>query len=492
MKLTAPQRSVNWLFLLLIVATSGCFGAKQAIYLDPTFQQNSPNEITFLPAVDIRADKSIAVDTEKLVRGVASKILQRNGYSVNLTDSLGEISAITEDDLKSSDPAFLKGLGPPEERLVLLIALLDVSSTLTFGSTGNAEIAGFLYDRDRQLILWRDKGIGQVGMGGLIGMALKSLMAEDAIRIAVSDLLRSIPKREGVKEGSVRATSSPPTRTSQEAQKGLEASPDKADTMRQSDLPPQSSEQAFRELSEDLRKYEKLQQPTASDDERNVAWADLTKKYPQWTKEVPPGDTDAVRFRALQEGKTTQERIAAIPKETTRANLKRITLRNTPDPNYYENDLYKVIKDRNFFSKSYNPSGDFLNDFVDNGDGTVTDRVTGLMWQKEGSQTEITFETAKEYVRDLNEKRFAGYTNWRLPTIDELCSLLEPGLNKRGQHIDELFAGKGFACWSSDQKPQYTLTYAYVVYFGKGDVDLAVSRGMTAGWRFVRAVRTVN
>ena len=207
-------------------------------------------------------------------------------------------------------------------------------------------------------------------------------------------------------------------------------------------------------------------------------------------------ETVAELKKMLQErqqgGKSPEDRIAAIPKESTEAKLKRITLRSTPDSNYYETDLYKTIKEHNFYSKSYNPSGDFINDFVDNGNGTITDIVTGLVWQKEGSQTEITFGTAQEYVRDLNEKRFAGYTNWRLPTIDELCSLLEPGPNKRGQHIDELFAGKGFACWSSDQKPQYNLMYAYVVYFGRADVDLAVSSGITAGWRFVRAVRTMK
>lgn len=260
------------------------------------------------------------------------------------------------------------------------------------------------------------------------------------------------------------------------------------------DLPVQGSEQAFRELSEDLRKYEKLQQSTTAEDERTVAWADLTKKYPQWTKDVPVGDTDAVRFRALQGGKTTQDRVAAIPKEAAEAKHRRITLRNTPDQNFSESNLYKMIKDHNFFSKFQNPTGNFLNDFVDNGDGTITDRVTGIMWQKGGSQSELKFDATTEYVRELNEKRFGGYTNWRLPTIEELCSLLEPSQNKRGQHIDEVFAGNVSACWSSDLKTMVSsITGAYVAYFGKGDVGLSYARGGTAfGWHFVRAVRTAN
>jgi hypothetical protein len=258
------------------------------------------------------------------------------------------------------------------------------------------------------------------------------------------------------------------------------------------DLPVQGSEQAFRELSEDLRKYERLQQSTAAEDERTVAWADLTKKYPQWTKDVPVGDTDAVRFRALQDAKATQERAAAIPKAGTEAKLKRITLRNTPDQNFYESNLYNTIKDHNFFSKSQNSSGDFLNDFVDNGDGTVTDRVTGLMWQREGTSSEVSLGAGLEYVQELNANRFGGYANWRLPTIEELCSLLEPGQNQRGQHIDMVFSGSIFACWSSDKKPLYGTTYAYVAFFGWGDVGVSRSEGVGFMQHFVRAVRTAN
>jgi hypothetical protein len=184
--------------------------------------------------------------------------------------------------------------------------------------------------------------------------------------------------------------------------------------------------------------------------------------------------------------------VAAIPKEATEAKIERITLRNTPDRNLYENDVYRMIKRRNFYSKSQNPSGDFPNALVDNGDGTVTDRVTGLMWQKDGTSDEVSFDAALKYVQELNAKRFAGYSDWRLPTIEELCSLLEPGQNKRGQHIDMVFSGSIFACWSSDQKPILSTTYAYVAYFGKGDVETNRSEGSFSQRNFVKAVRTVN
>lgn len=57
--------------------------------------------------------------------------------------------------------------------------------------------------------------------------------------------------------------------------------------------------------------------------------------------------------------------------------------------------------------------------FQDNGDGTVTDLNTGLVWQKTPDYTRYGFDEAKTYVESLE---IGGYTDWRLPTIKELYS----------------------------------------------------------------------
>ena len=68
--------------------------------------------------------------------------------------------------------------------------------------------------------------------------------------------------------------------------------------------------------------------------------------------------------------------------------------------------------------------------FTDNGDGTVTDNNTGLMWQKMDGG-EMTFENAGAYCENLS---LGGYTDWRLPTGIELFSInnynfVNPALN---------------------------------------------------------------
>lgn len=58
--------------------------------------------------------------------------------------------------------------------------------------------------------------------------------------------------------------------------------------------------------------------------------------------------------------------------------------------------------------------------FTDNGDGTITDNNTGLMWQQTSEFDRLSFDEAKEYVENLE---LGGYDDWRLPTIDELYSI---------------------------------------------------------------------
>lgn len=63
--------------------------------------------------------------------------------------------------------------------------------------------------------------------------------------------------------------------------------------------------------------------------------------------------------------------------------------------------------------------------YRDNGDGTVTDLVTGLMWQQGFAPDKLTYDQALDYVRAVNAQGLAGYRDWRLPTIKQLYSLID-------------------------------------------------------------------
>jgi len=63
-----------------------------------------------------------------------------------------------------------------------------------------------------------------------------------------------------------------------------------------------------------------------------------------------------------------------------------------------------------------------VNSFADNGDGTITDASSGLMWQKEDNGEGIDWEDALKYCENLES---AGYADWRLPNAKELQFIVD-------------------------------------------------------------------
>jgi len=123
------------------------------------------------------------------------------------------------------------------------------------------------------------------------------------------------------------------------------------------------------------------------------------------------------------------------------------------------------------------------NDFRDNGDETITDYATGLMWQKSGSEY-MPYKDAKAYIEELNSKKFAGYSDWRLPTVDELKSLLTPKAMNGDLYIDPIFDKTQRYCWTSDQ---HASGGAWRVSFGYGSVYWSIDDN-----GYVRAVRSLQ
>lgn len=72
------------------------------------------------------------------------------------------------------------------------------------------------------------------------------------------------------------------------------------------------------------------------------------------------------------------------------------------------------------------PAGFAAERFVDNGDGTITDRQLKLMWSKNDNNGDIDWHQALKWVKytfPLTVKK--SYGNWRLPTLMELESLVD-------------------------------------------------------------------
>jgi len=59
-------------------------------------------------------------------------------------------------------------------------------------------------------------------------------------------------------------------------------------------------------------------------------------------------------------------------------------------------------------------------EYIDNGNGTITDSSTGLTWQEHGTYGSYSREYANTYAEQLST---GGYTNWRLPNSEELWGI---------------------------------------------------------------------
>ncbi len=125
--------------------------------------------------------------------------------------------------------------------------------------------------------------------------------------------------------------------------------------------------------------------------------------------------------------------------------------------------------------------------FTNNGDGTVTDNNTGLVWQKVDGG-EMTFENAAIYCNNLT---LAGYSDWRLPTGIELFSINK--YTSINPAVDTVYFTKTLAeYWWSSETQVGDLTKVWVVNAGGGIGAKPKTETISAGGvkKFhVRAVR---
>lgn len=66
-----------------------------------------------------------------------------------------------------------------------------------------------------------------------------------------------------------------------------------------------------------------------------------------------------------------------------------------------------------------------INDFSDNGDGTITDNATGLTWSRQDNGEAVRWDEALQYVYQKNQENYLGHNDWRLPNAKELQSIVD-------------------------------------------------------------------
>lgn len=118
--------------------------------------------------------------------------------------------------------------------------------------------------------------------------------------------------------------------------------------------------------------------------------------------------------------------------------------------------------------------------YLDNGDGTVSDTQTGLMWQKTAASDKMNWNDALRYCQGLS---LAGHSDWRLPDIDTLMSLVDV-FYRPAIHPDYFPDTSSAMHWSSTPYATYSY-YAWVIdFYDSHSYSLSKASSM-----YVRAVR---
>jgi hypothetical protein len=107
-----------------------------------------------------------------------------------------------------------------------------------------------------------------------------------------------------------------------------------------------------------------------------------------------------------------------------------------------------------------------LDRFLANGDGTVTDTKTGLMWAAKDNGSPINWPDAYSYCQNFSG---GGHTDWRMPTMNELAGLYNPLVkNERGYHVTRLIDTSAQTCWASETRgfkaARFNFTYGSVYW----------------------------
>jgi len=209
---------------------------------------------------------------------------------------------------------------------------------------------------------------------------------------------------------------------------------------------------------------------------RNIPWSDQMQAF---------------LWEIIQE---YREKKDSVPFDLTGADLSLFPLLLRPDElNLLEGkNVKEMLRHYNFFCKEddwsklwSNPVGKGIkHDYHKIKYGkAVLDKTTNLIWQKSGSPKNMKYKEAKNYIAQLNRKRFVGYNDWRLPTLEEAMSLMEPDQKIGGLYIDPSFDEAQRYIWTSDLP---NASHVWVVSFSSGSCGYVKINTSN----YVRAVRS--
>lgn len=183
-----------------------------------------------------------------------------------------------------------------------------------------------------------------------------------------------------------------------------------------------------------------------------------------------------------------QEDVAEQTEEITDPILIATRFRSEPE-NLSEDEVEIMINKYDFFDNKRNENGNGFNNQFEvqeiNGDNVIFDHTSGLMWQQSGSSESMWYDEVKDWITELNSNGYAGYQDWRLPTLEEAMSLMERERKTNDLYIDPIFDKKQCSIWTADLSKKMSQAWVFFLNYGSCYINCFDFNN------YVRAVRSV-
>lgn len=185
--------------------------------------------------------------------------------------------------------------------------------------------------------------------------------------------------------------------------------------------------------------------------------------------------------KALPETRRTRPQLAKPKQE-----IEPVHLRQNPLTRLSTTAVERMLEMRDFFDSAWRKDGKGIRHDYEEvelfGGELVIDHATDLTWQKNGSANLLKFSEVPGYIDDLNRREFGGHRDWRLPTLEEAMSLVEPQRLTGDLHISPVWGTGQRYIWSADRRDEDVIWFVHFPNGGLGNCR-------TSAFNYVRAVR---
>lgn len=113
-----------------------------------------------------------------------------------------------------------------------------------------------------------------------------------------------------------------------------------------------------------------------------------------------------------------------------------------------------------------------LNRYIDNGNGTITDTITGLMWASRDNGRKINWQDARSYSHNY---KGGGHTDWRMPTLRELAGLYDKK-RPRNHRTTPMIKLSNQYIWAEETSDSSAAPFTFM-YGRRGYVDQSLTDG---------------